>query len=56
MESRAYGNMYSAVVQILCTEGTAGLYKGIVPSIVKAAPATAVTFVAFEFASKWLKS
>lgn len=56
VESRAYGNMYSAVLQILCTEGTAGLYKGIVPSIVKAAPATAVTFVAFEFASNWLKS
>ncbi|XP_057806030.1 mitochondrial thiamine diphosphate carrier 2-like isoform X2 [Salvia miltiorrhiza] len=56
VEPRAYRNMHDAVVQILRAEGSAGLYKGIVPSVIKAAPATAVTFVAFEFASKWLKS
>ncbi|KAG6394789.1 hypothetical protein SASPL_145379 [Salvia splendens] len=53
---RAYQNIHDAIVQILRSEGSAGLYKGIVPSVVKAAPATAVTFVAFEYASKWLRS
>ncbi|XP_047957582.1 mitochondrial thiamine diphosphate carrier 2-like isoform X2 [Salvia hispanica] len=53
---RAYQNIHDAIVQILRSEGSAGLYKGIVPSVIKAAPATAVTFVAFEYASKWLRN
>ncbi|PIN01445.1 Mitochondrial solute carrier protein [Handroanthus impetiginosus] len=56
VEHRAYRNMYDALRQILRAEGWAGLYKGIVPSIVKAAPAGAVTFVAYEFTSDWLES
>ncbi|KAL0414718.1 UNVERIFIED_CONTAM: Mitochondrial thiamine diphosphate carrier 2 [Sesamum radiatum] len=45
------------VVNVLAANrrGWAGLYKGIVPSIVKAAPAGAVTFVAYEFTSDWLE-
>ncbi|PIA61518.1 hypothetical protein AQUCO_00300798v1 [Aquilegia coerulea] len=56
VEHRAYKGMYHALRQILQAEGWAGLYKGIVPSIIKAAPAGAVTFVAFEFTSDWLES
>ncbi|XP_044484278.1 mitochondrial thiamine diphosphate carrier 2-like isoform X1 [Mangifera indica] len=56
VENRAYKNMFDALRQILRSEGWAGLYKGIVPSTVKAAPAGAVTFVAYEFASDWLES
>ncbi|KAG8363030.1 hypothetical protein BUALT_BualtUnG0012100 [Buddleja alternifolia] len=56
VERKAYRNMYDAVRQILHAEGWAGLYKGIVPSIVKAAPAGAVTFVAYEFTSNWFES
>ncbi|XP_022856064.1 mitochondrial thiamine diphosphate carrier 2-like, partial [Olea europaea var. sylvestris] len=56
VEHHAYKNMYDSLRQILLTEGWAGLYKGIVPSIVKAAPAGAVTFVAFESMSDWLES
>ncbi|XP_052190206.1 mitochondrial thiamine diphosphate carrier 2-like [Diospyros lotus] len=56
VERLAYRNMYDAVRQILQMEGWAGLYKGIVPSIVKAAPAGAVTFVAYEMTSDWLES
>ncbi|KAA8527466.1 hypothetical protein F0562_034819 [Nyssa sinensis] len=56
VEHRAYKNMYDALGRILQMEGWAGLYKGIVPSIVKAAPAGAVTFVAYEFTSDWLES
>ncbi|XP_059434311.1 mitochondrial thiamine diphosphate carrier 2-like isoform X2 [Corylus avellana] len=56
VEHRAYKNMFHAVRQILQMEGWAGLYKGIVPSTVKAAPAGAVTFVAYEYTSDWLES
>ncbi|CDP19540.1 unnamed protein product [Coffea canephora] len=56
VEDRAYKNIFDALFRILQTEGWAGLYKGIVPSIVKAAPAGAVTFVAYEFTSDWLES
>lgn len=56
VEEGAYRNMQDALVRILRAEGWAGLYKGIVPSIVKAAPAGAVTFVAYEYASNWLES
>lgn len=56
VEHRAYRNMYDALRRILQAEGWAGLYKGIIPSIVKAAPAGAVTFVAYEFTSDWLES
>ncbi|KAL0457390.1 UNVERIFIED_CONTAM: Mitochondrial thiamine diphosphate carrier 2 [Sesamum latifolium] len=55
VEQHAYRNMHDALRRILHAEGWAGLYKGIVPSIVKAAPAGAVTFVAYEFTSDWLE-
>lgn len=48
--------MFDALRRILKKEGTAGLYKGIIPSTVKAAPAGAVTFVAYEITSDWLES
>lgn len=56
VEKSAYKNMYDALRQIVRTEGWAGLYKGIVPSLVKSAPAGAVTFVAYEYTSDWLES
>lgn len=56
VKRHAYRNMYHALKQILHAEGWAGLYKGITPSVVKAAPASAVTFVAYEFSSDWLQS
>ncbi|KAH9765761.1 mitochondrial thiamine diphosphate carrier 2 [Citrus sinensis] len=56
VEHRAYRNMSDALSRIVQAEGWAGLYKGIVPSTVKAAPAGAVTFVAYEYASDWLES
>ncbi|KAK4770912.1 hypothetical protein SAY87_031444 [Trapa incisa] len=56
VERSAYKNMFDAINRILQAEGWHGLYKGIVPSTVKAAPAGAVTFVVYEFASDWLES
>ncbi|KAD5317158.1 hypothetical protein E3N88_17104 [Mikania micrantha] len=55
IETRAYRNMFDALKRISQKEGWAGLYKGIVPSIVKAAPAGAVTFVAYEYTSDWVR-
>ena len=48
--------MFDALRQILQLEGWHGLYKGIVPSTIKAAPAGAVTFAAYELTSDWLES
>ena len=56
VEHQAYRNMFDALQRIVQLEGWAGLYKGIVPSTVKAAPASAVTFVAYEYVSDWLES
>ncbi|XP_043708415.1 mitochondrial thiamine diphosphate carrier 2-like [Telopea speciosissima] len=56
VEPQAYRNMYDALRRIVQMEGWAGLYKGIVPSIIKAAPAGAVTFVTYECTSDWLES
>ncbi|RAL48226.1 unnamed protein product [Cuscuta campestris] len=55
VEINAYKNMYDALRNIFLQEGWAGLYKGIVPSVIKAAPASAVTFVAYEFTSERLE-
>ncbi|KAJ6688929.1 hypothetical protein OIU85_005358 [Salix viminalis] len=56
VEHHAYKNMFDALRRILQVEGWSGLYKGIVPSTVKAAPAGAITFLAYEFTSDWLES
>ncbi|KAI3865831.1 hypothetical protein MKW98_019282 [Papaver atlanticum] len=56
IEHHAYNGMFDALRRILVTEGWAGLYKGIVPSVIKAAPAGAVTLVAYEYTSDWLES
>lgn len=56
VENSTYKNMYDALRQILLTEGWAGLYKGIYPSLIKSAPAAAVTFVAYEYISDYLES
>lgn len=55
VENSAYKNMYHALWQILRVEGFAGLYKGIYPSLIKSAPAGAVTFVAYETISDLLE-
>ncbi|RZS18711.1 hypothetical protein BHM03_00051027 [Ensete ventricosum] len=56
VENQTYKNMYHALQQILHAEGWPGLYKGIFPSLIKSAPAGAVTFVAYEYISDWLES
>ncbi|CAM0884641.1 unnamed protein product [Alopecurus aequalis] len=48
IESSTYKGMYHALKEIVVKEGVGGLYKGLFPSVVKSAPAGAVTFVAYE--------
>ena len=38
----------AAIVERLVGEGVEGLYKGLAPSLLKAAPATAITFLVYE--------
>lgn len=56
IDERTYKNVWYAITRILESEGVAGLYKGLVPSLVKAAPASAITFVVYESVSEWLQS
>ncbi|KAF7025689.1 hypothetical protein CFC21_037849 [Triticum aestivum] len=54
IESSTYKGMYHALTEIVVKEGFGGLYKGLFPSVVKSAPAGAVTFVAYEYISDWI--
>lgn len=47
-------SLSGCLAQIYRTEGLRGLYKGSLPSIIKAAPAAAVTFSAYELALRML--
>ncbi|KAL4421633.1 hypothetical protein ABPG75_010924 [Micractinium tetrahymenae] len=50
----AVRSLRQVVHDIAVNEGAAGLFKGAMPSILKAAPSAAVTFVAYEFFLNWL--
>jgi len=44
-----YKGMVDALVKIVRTEGRRGLYKGLTPNLLKAAPSSALTFMFYEF-------
>jgi solute carrier family 25 thiamine pyrophosphate transporter 19 len=46
--------LLSCLGDIYRREGLAGLWKGSVPSIIKAAPAAALTFTAYEAVVAWM--
>lgn len=50
----AVQSLRQVVRDIASREGFAGLFKGAMPSILKAAPSAAVTFAAYEFFLTWL--
>lgn len=54
VEAKAYLNMWDAVGKIRGREGWRGLYKGLLPSVLKAAPMSAITFVLYERVARWL--
>ncbi|CAM6026547.1 unnamed protein product [Sphagnum balticum] len=56
IQVREYKNIWDAIQMILAKEGWRGLYKGTLPSVVKAAPAAAVTFAVYDAVLNWLTS
>jgi solute carrier family 25 phosphate transporter 23/24/25/41 len=44
-----YNSITGAVRQIIKTEGIKGMYKGIVPNLLKVAPSMASSWLSFEF-------
>ena len=43
-----YSGMFDCLFKIALQEGPGGLFKGVVPSVAKAAPAAAITFTTYE--------
>ncbi|KAG2436648.1 hypothetical protein HXX76_006176 [Chlamydomonas incerta] len=50
----AMRSLAQSLVDIYRTEGVLGLWKGSVPSIIKAAPSAAITFAAYDAVLAWL--
>lgn len=48
--------LFATLSAVAAKEGIAGLYKGALPSILKAAPHAAVTLAAYEFFAGWIAS
>ena len=48
--------LLATLAAVAAKEGVAGLYKGALPSILKAAPQAAVTLAAYEFFAGWIAS
>ena len=48
-QSFHYTSTTNAVATILRVEGLQGLYKGIVPNLIKVAPSMAIAFVTYEY-------
>jgi solute carrier family 25 thiamine pyrophosphate transporter 19 len=44
----AYSSLSGAIASIAAREGVRGLYKGLMPGLVKSAPASAITFAVYE--------
>ncbi|CAI5476296.1 unnamed protein product [Closterium sp. Yama58-4] len=55
IQPRAYRGMIDALRKIVATEGVEGLYKGVLPSVIKAAPSAAITFFVYELVAKFLE-
>ncbi|CAI5935818.1 unnamed protein product [Closterium sp. NIES-65] len=55
IQPRAYRGMVDALRKIVATEGVEGLYKGVLPSVIKAAPSAAITFFVYELVAKFLE-
>lgn len=50
----AHKTLPQCLAHIFRHEGAAGLWKGSIPSIVKAAPSAAITFTAYEAILRWM--
>ncbi|KAJ1923035.1 Mitochondrial carrier protein ymc2 [Tieghemiomyces parasiticus] len=52
---RRYHSTWDCARQTFKAEGVAGFYRGIVPCLLRAAPANAATFIGFELAMRFLR-
>lgn len=52
--SKEFSSFASAFNAILKREGVRGFYKGLTPGLIKSAPASAITFAAYEVATRFL--
>jgi len=55
VDAGAYKSFFAAVRTIARGEGVGGFYKGLTPSLIKSAPASAITFSVFEAARRFLE-
>jgi len=55
VDAGAYKSFFAAVRTIARSEGVGGFYKGLTPSLIKSAPASAITFSVFEAARRFLE-
>ncbi len=51
-----YKSIWDAVTRIVSKEGVRGLYKGIVPNLLKVAPSMASSWLSFEITRDFLVS
>lgn len=51
-----YKGLFDAVRVIITNEGVAGLYKGIVPNLLKVAPSMASSWLSFEMTRDFIVS
>jgi solute carrier family 25 phosphate transporter 23/24/25/41 len=49
-----YTGIFDAVRKIVASEGLRGMYKGIVPNLLKVAPSMASSWLSFEFVRDYL--
>jgi solute carrier family 25 thiamine pyrophosphate transporter 19 len=53
--SKEFVSFGSAVSAVLRREGIKGFYKGLTPGLIKSAPASAITFAAYEVATRFFE-
>uniref|UniRef100_A0A0X3PTF1 Mitochondrial folate transporter/carrier n=1 Tax=Schistocephalus solidus TaxID=70667 RepID=A0A0X3PTF1_SCHSO len=54
-QHRRYAGLMDVINTVWRYEGLFGFYKGLVPSIIRTAPACGITFLVYENLNKWLK-
>lgn len=53
--NQAYTGTVDVLVKVTRHEGFLGLYKGLVPNIIRVLPATCITFAVYESISAWFR-
>jgi solute carrier family 25 phosphate transporter 23/24/25/41 len=53
---KSWSSLADCLLQTVRHEGPRGLYRGIVPNLLKAVPSISISYVVFETAQKWLRA